>query len=128
MYEPGNVNLVSPEEEEDFKVARPGDHLFCPFECDYCAFYRLKGHMPVEGNKTDEILQLYIRRANLDAFWSRRPGTIDTNLSLFRRQVLVGEHFGFEMFPPKGPLWAFLRLWNEDGHRSPLGDAPAWVA
>lgn len=68
------------------------------------AFFRLKGHLPVSGNKTDEILQVYIRRANLDAFWSRRPGTIATNLNLFKRQVAVGEQFGFEMFRPRGPF------------------------
>lgn len=103
-YEEGNVDLVAPEEEDNFKMARPGDHLFCPFECDYCVFFKLRGRSPIEGNKTDDILLTYIRRANLDAFWSRRPGTIEALVYLFKRQIQVGEQFGFEMFPPRGPF------------------------
>lgn len=102
--EEGNVDLVAPEEDDDYKHARPGDHLFCPFECDFCTFYHLKGHAPIEGNKVDEVLQVYIRCTILDAFWSRRPGTITANLGMFTRQVGVGEQFGFEMFPHPGPF------------------------
>jgi hypothetical protein len=46
----------------------------------------------------------YIRRANLDAFWSRRPGTVYNLNNLFAEQVQVGEAFGFEMFDPMGPF------------------------
>jgi len=59
-YEPGNVNLKVPEEENDYMHARPGDHLFSPFECDYCTFYQLKHHMPLPLDKMDDILQVYI--------------------------------------------------------------------
>lgn len=67
--------MTAPGEESDFLCARPGDHLFCPFECDACAFFRLKRNLPDPKSRTDSLLQIYIRRANLDAFWSRRPST-----------------------------------------------------
>jgi hypothetical protein len=96
--------LCAPGEEKDFSEGRPGDHLFCPFECDYCAFYRIKGHLPTPGSGVDERLLQFIRRANLDAFWSRRPGTVLGLTRLFTEQVEVGESFGFNMFGPLGPF------------------------
>jgi hypothetical protein len=82
--------------------ARAGDHLFCPFECDGCSFHRLRGEAPDARSHQDQILLSYIRRANLDAFWSRRPGTVNGLLHLFLEQVEVGEMFGFDMFDPPG--------------------------
>jgi len=35
--------LVNAGEEKHFMEARPGDHLFCPFQCKGCTFYKLKG-------------------------------------------------------------------------------------
>jgi hypothetical protein len=97
------TELTAPGEELDFLVAREGDHLFCPFECDMCSFHRLRGRPSVTDAPEDKTLLAFIRRANLDAFWSRRPGTVSGLRMLFREQVEVGETFGFEMFPPLGP-------------------------
>jgi hypothetical protein len=94
--------MLAPGEERDFLEARPGDHLFCPFECDSCSFHRMKGGPPDPTSAIDTRLLAYIRRANLDAFWSRRPGTVRGLVRLFQEQVAVGEEFGFEMFKPPG--------------------------
>jgi hypothetical protein len=109
--------MLAPGEEDDFLHARAGDHLFCPFECDYCAFYKLMGTEPVEGRREDVHLLAYIRRANLDAFWSRRPSTINALRRLFIEQVEVGEFFGFEMFEPLGPF----ETGYDSGLRAALG-------
>jgi hypothetical protein len=98
------IELQAPGEMMDFMEARAGDHLFCPFECDICVFHRLKGRGPLSTEVTDQRLLVYIRRANLDAFWSRRPGTVRGLVSLFAEQVKVGEDFGFSMFEPPGPF------------------------
>jgi hypothetical protein len=62
-------------------------------------------------------LLTYIRRANLDAFWSRRPGTIKGLNNLFVEQVQVGERFGFRMFEPMGPFGRHY----DSGMRSAIG-------
>jgi hypothetical protein len=97
-------DLTAPGEELDYLSARPGDHLFCPFECDGCSFYRLKQRLPDPKSRIDSLLQIYLRRANLDAFWSRRPGTVEGMRRLFFAQAEVGDLFGFEMFDRIGPF------------------------
>jgi hypothetical protein len=46
--EEGNI-LVNEEDRNRFGVARPGDHLFCPFQCELCHFHNLQGRSPMEG-------------------------------------------------------------------------------
>ena len=96
--------MTAPGEESDYLSARPGDHLFCPFECDSCAFFRLKHRHADPRNRTDSLLQVYIRRAILDAFWSRRPGTVEGMRRLFFAQADVGVFFEIEMFDRIGPF------------------------
>jgi hypothetical protein len=95
------AELTAPKEEGDFLAARDGDRLFCPFECDECSYHFLFGK---PSGPEDVMMMAYIRRANLDAFWARRPRTISGLRMLFREQVGVGETFGFTMFPPMGPF------------------------
>jgi hypothetical protein len=109
--------LLAPGEEHDFKQARAGDHLFCPFECDYCTFYKLKGANPDANSHLDSILLAYIRRANLDAFWCRRPSTVNALRRLFVEQMETGEFFGFQMFEPLGPF----RPGYDSGMKAALG-------
>lgn len=76
-------SLLGTSELEDddpdrFKCARDGDHMMCPFQCDMCHFYNLQGRRP--GIKPqDDVLMMCIRRANLDAFWSRESATVEAN-------------------------------------------------
>ena len=51
---------MAPGEEKDFLEARPGDHLFCPFECDTCTFFRIRGVQPVPKEPEDDRLLAYI--------------------------------------------------------------------
>jgi hypothetical protein len=97
--------------------ARAGDHLFCPFECDYCLFYKLKGLEPDLARPDDALFMAYVRRANLDAFWCRRPSTVNALRRLFLEQAEAGEYFGFQMFDPLGP---FLPSYDS-GIRAALG-------
>jgi hypothetical protein len=63
----------------DFLVARDGDHLLVPFKCDMCIFRKLQGRNPVLTNPQDSLLIAFIRRANLDLFWSRAKATAGGN-------------------------------------------------
>ena len=65
-----------------FRCGRNGDHLMgIPFECDLCHFRNLNGFDPSPRNPKDQYTLLVIRRALLDAFWSRERSTVIGNLS-----------------------------------------------
>ena len=64
---------------KDFLVARDGDHLMVPFECDLCVFRKLRGISPTPSNPVDNLLLACIRRVILDAFWSRSRSTVEAN-------------------------------------------------
>ena len=69
-------NVDHGKEDSMFVTAREGDHLLCPFQCDVCHFINMKDREPNMENAQDVFTMRCIRRANLDAFWSRRPGTV----------------------------------------------------
>ena len=64
------------ERKESYLVGRNGDHLMCPFECDTCIFRKLKGRDSKSSSESDNLLLEFIRRANMDAFWSRASSTV----------------------------------------------------
>jgi hypothetical protein len=86
---------------------RNGDNLVCPFQCDLCHFQNIKKRDPFSSDLRDLRLLCGIRRANLDAFWARRPGTVKSNFTLMLRIVKVQEEdHGIprgHMFRPQGP-------------------------
>ena len=43
---PDGEDMVPEGEERRYLTARPGDHLMCPFECDFCQFFKLVGRQP----------------------------------------------------------------------------------
>jgi hypothetical protein len=93
------------EESGYFTSTRPGDSLFCPFECDECAFFRLNGVSSRTDEKNHQILLDFIRRSNLDAFWSLYPGTVTELTIMFDEEVALGRVYDFQMFPtPVGPF------------------------
>ena len=52
---------------QEYSVARDGDHLVTPFECDLCIFIKLKGQMQNVKSESDKRLASCMRRINLDA-------------------------------------------------------------
>ena len=60
----------------DFELARPGDSLFVPFQWDDCIFQRLLRKDPNMNSASEKSLLMYIRIANIDAFWSRASSTV----------------------------------------------------
>ena len=89
-----------------FKTGRDGDHLITAFQCDLCHFRNIQGRDPREGNFQDESLLVFIRRANLDALWSREPATVQKNRLTYERGAQGAASMGIEskMFPPMGPF------------------------
>lgn len=86
--------LETPEEQQrnfdpsnPYHHARDGDHLITPFECDTCIFWKLKARIPNRNSPQDDLLLACIRRANLDAFWSRASGTVDKNMRVVKQAI-----------------------------------------
>jgi hypothetical protein len=52
-----------------------------------CAFFRLKGSSSGRGQPGDDRTLCLIRRVTLDAFWSRKRGTVRQQLGIFSTEV-----------------------------------------
>ena len=109
-------SLARPEDKDRFRTARGGDHTMCCFQCKRCQFRNLKGRSP-RGEIIDQALVSLIRRANLDAFWSRTPGTLQGHRGEVRKQLRYGQTFGLDMFPPLGPR----PLGDDNGMKQAIG-------
>jgi hypothetical protein len=100
--------LVNEEDKLRFAVARPGDHLFCPFQCELCHFRNIQGRSPNRGlgPLDDTELMKSLRRVNLDAFWSREPTTVAQNLGKVNRALQIAHEMGMTNPPmPKLGPW-----------------------
>ena len=85
-------DLISEEKYSRNLVARNDDHLIIPVQCELCRFKNLKGFSP--GKRCEEVLLLCtIRRANVDAFWSRDLETVKNTLKESRKIVSVSNKF-----------------------------------
>jgi hypothetical protein len=89
-------------------MARDGDHLLCPFQCDLCHFRNLKGRDPLRHDYTDRNLLTAICRSNLDSFWGRASTTVNSNKNTILHVAGVMRHkYGVSndlpYFPPQWP-------------------------
>jgi hypothetical protein len=75
-----------------------------PFECDLCVFRKLRGSSPT-GSEKDQLLMACIRRANLDAFWSRASSTVKGNKDRADNAIKLAKLVGLEgPFQHEGPF------------------------
>ena len=97
--------LVEEDEDERFKVARAGDHLMIPFQCELCHFRNILSRNPDRHDANDlEILDT-MRRANLDSFWSRETSTVSSNLREARRMEKMTRRLGMPAITPHMGPW-----------------------
>ena len=98
-------NYLEDEDKGRFQEARDGDHLMSPFQCDECHLYNMVGRRAIKGYAPDDLVLLCIRRATLDAFWSRERSTVAANLKEVRKYIDNLRLMGLETiaFPAKGP-------------------------
>ena len=76
---------VKKKDEERFLVARNGDMISAPFQCDCCWFVNLSKREPSNASESDHRLLGYIRRVNLDMFWSSEGSTVGHSLGNLRK-------------------------------------------
>ena len=100
------IPLIEEGSVDRFMIARNGDNLITSFQCELCHFRNIKGRNPDGGNREDNAMMNYMRRANLDAFWSRETRTIRTNyLELKRGEEAMKRKFRLESATgPMGPF------------------------
>ena len=91
--------------EDRFMHARNGDHLMTTFQCDLCVFRNLTGRNPIRHSLKDQLLQVCIRRCNLDALWGRERATVDANRRSLAKTILLWDKVG--IIPPLPALGPF---------------------
>ena len=62
--------------ENIYIQSHEGDSILYPFEFDECLFNCITGAPRLHSYDNYQILLNHIRRANLDAFWSRAKDTV----------------------------------------------------
>ena len=84
---------------------RNGDHMVTPFQCDLCHFRNLFYRDPRLSSSNDKNALVAIRRANIDAFWSRSPGTVNNTRTGVKRMLEINATvFGLpDLLPNMGP-------------------------
>ena len=87
-----------------FREARDGDHLKTQFQCDLCHFENCKQRRPIIDYVQDEVALLGIRRANLDALWSRERSTVQANRLQGKHWMSASESAGWNDYalPKRG--------------------------
>jgi hypothetical protein len=99
--------FVVAKDKDRFMHGRAGDHLVTQFQCDLCNFRNMQRRNPTSGNARDDLLMRCIRRANLDAFWSREAETVRGNLGNLKSMCAKAQLVGLDanwFYPPMGPL------------------------
>ena len=107
LFEDGESAWACEKDEGRFLEGRPGDHFMLSFQCDLCHFRNIQRRDPVALSGSDAALMRNIRRANLDALWSREPTTVTQNryqLDQFLKKGAVLGLRGEAVFAPFGPL------------------------
>ena len=85
-------------------VARNGDNMIAPFQCDLCHFRNLVKRNPVKSDE-DLLLITCIRRENLDAFWAREEGTVSATRRDGCKLCKAGKEMGLiSILPEMGPF------------------------
>jgi hypothetical protein len=95
------------ELDQEYLAARAGDHFMSPFQCELCHFRNIKKRDPIADDAIDEWTLITLRRANLDVFWSSRPGTVLGNLREARTSLRCSAMHGIEepmQDYPRGPF------------------------
>lgn len=73
-------------------MARRGDMLCAPFQCDSCWFVNIKGRIFDPKRAEDRLNISLIQRVNLDVFWDKEPSTVKGMYQVFVRAEVAASH------------------------------------
>ena len=91
MDDGGQPIFLDTKDEGRVVVARAGDPLFTRFECGKCHFRNVQGRDPTPGDRSDVLINMCIRRASLDVFWSREAGTVRGSCAAMKAVFRLGQ-------------------------------------
>jgi hypothetical protein len=74
------VDITAPGDENRFKVARTGDYLMTPFQCEICHFHNINKWDPERYDLDDVEMIEYLHRCCKDALWSWETNAVKNNL------------------------------------------------
>lgn len=75
-----------------------------PFQCKQCWYLNLKRKLPEMTSDDDLRLMMYMRRLNLDGFWSSRPKTVASNLNNMLKTICCMKELNVpNVLPPIEP-------------------------
>ena len=94
------------EDVNRFQVARNGDSMMVPFQCDKCHFMNIQGREPRVSSHQDNLMLLALRRVILDSFWSRETSTVLANFREGQKEAKIKRTLGMEdrIFRRRGPF------------------------
>jgi hypothetical protein len=81
------------KEETHFLNNRKGDLLCAPFQCDHYWHANIQHREANDWYPSDARQLAYIRRVNLDIFWSREPSTVASTHNSITRARKCKERF-----------------------------------
>ena len=104
-YDDEGEPILRSEDVEMFQYGRAGDHLITPFQCDRCHYQNINWVDQNEYEPREELMRVATRRANLDALWSRKSGTVASNMRRARalEEAGVNEAGYKQVNGPLGP-------------------------
>ena len=92
------------EDERALLIARDGEWILSPFQCENCWFVNLCDRLPVEGSNQDDCTLALLGRVNLDIFWTCASSTICNMVHLTKRFVQTALESGRNVnLPPIDP-------------------------
>ena len=96
---------VRARDELRYRIGRSGDHLITPFQCGICHFRNIQKRDPIADDPCDRLLMKNIRRATMDALWSREPATVYANMREVKKLASAAEAMGLghDLLPRFGP-------------------------
>jgi hypothetical protein len=99
------VEQVVAGDENRFQHGRKGDYLITPFQCELCHFRNIQKRSPVKGDARDDRVIMLMRRANLDALWSRESSTVAGSFRNITKLEKISENLGMtQVIPSMGPF------------------------
>jgi hypothetical protein len=88
--------------EDDYRGARPRDHLICSFDCDACTFFRLKGRLPIWATSAAiGRFVSFVERIFMPSGLARK-GPSDSSLEASKSRSLLGKGMALQLPPPHG--------------------------